>query len=211
VGGKNAAGAQLPGHPPEKIRVLVVEDDAGVAEAITMALEDDYEVLVASHGQDALAMLERTEVDVVVLDLMMPVMDGREFMGKFRARGATTPVIVASAGADLSRETARIGAQDFLKKPYHLDALVEKITRLTGGEPSGGTDSGGEGGAPPPKGSPDDDGQWTLGISEARVWRWPPGLTPTSSVVLPDTIMSSSSTRTKVSSPMSSSASSPPA
>jgi CheY-like chemotaxis protein len=190
-------------------RVLVVEDDEGVAEAISMALEDRYEILQAHNGQQALALLATTPVDLVVLDLMMPVMDGHEFMDEFRAAGGTTPVIVASASPDLAHHCARIGAQDFLSKPYDLDALLEKIRRLLGSG-DGGASAAPDGGVGP--GTPTGGGgEWTMPSLNATVSPWPVVHPQISYGVRRATTTSSSSTRTSASSPMWSSASSPPA
>jgi DNA-binding response OmpR family regulator len=119
------------------IRVLVVEDDEAVAEALELALETEHTVTVARNGREALDAIDATPVDVIILDLMMPVMDGEELMGHLRDAGITTPVIVASAGRDLERRCRALGAADFVQKPYTLVELLAKIYRLTGGGPGG--------------------------------------------------------------------------
>lgn len=138
------------------LRVMVVEDDDGLAEALSMALEEDYEVVLARDGTEALDLLDRAPVDVIILDLMMPRMDGEEFMAEHRGRGGRTPVIVASAGNDLARRTAAMGAQDFIAKPYALAALMAKIARIGGGG-AGGASEGGFSGTSAPGAAPDGD------------------------------------------------------
>jgi len=165
-------------------RILIVEDDAAVAEALEMALEDEHEVAVARNGQEALARLAAQPVDVIVLDLMMPVMDGEELVQVLRKRGVRTPVIVASAGVDLRRRTVEMGAQDYLQKPYTLGDLLDKIARHGGGagDPSGGEPGDSPSGAPPASGSdPDDDGSlagwswcWATPVVEPRLSAAPP-------------------------------------
>lgn len=130
-------------------RVLLVEDDDGIRDAVLDSLEDLYEVLSASNGRAALAVLEQHTVDVIILDLLMPVMDGETFSRELRARGVTIPIVVTSAGADLRRRTAAMGAVDYLAKPYRLETLIERIGRFartpaddaSGPSPAGACDS----------------------------------------------------------------------
>jgi DNA-binding response OmpR family regulator len=117
-----------------RCRVLVVDDDDELRESLVMALEaSGHEVLAASDGREALACLDDHAVDVVVLDLMMPVLDGEGFLAAYRARGGTAAVIVVSAGLDLPQVAARLGSTDWLAKPFDLEVLEGRIARACGG------------------------------------------------------------------------------
>ena len=84
-------------------RVLVVDDDASIRELLSTALEDDgYEVVPARNGEDALSVCERWRPDVIVLDLMMPVMDGWTFAKRLHETD-DIPIVVLSAANDLER------------------------------------------------------------------------------------------------------------
>ena len=110
-------------------RVLVVDDDASIRELLSAALEDDgYEVLPAKNGQDALAVCERWRPDVIVLDLMMPVMDGWTFAKRLRERD-DIPIVVLSAANDLERHAKSLGAAFVEGKPFDLDQLLPKVAR----------------------------------------------------------------------------------
>ncbi len=110
-------------------RVLVVDDDASIRELLATALEDDgYEVVPATNGEDALSVVERWRPDVIVLDLMMPVMDGWTFAKRLRERHEI-PIVVLSAANDLARHAKTIGAADVLAKPLDLDQLLPKVAR----------------------------------------------------------------------------------
>jgi two-component system chemotaxis response regulator CheY len=110
-------------------RVLVVDDDASIRELLLTALEDDgYEVVPAVNGQDALAVCERWRPDVIVLDLMMPVMDGWTFAKRLRERD-DIPIVVLSAATDLARHAKTIGAAAVVAKPFDLDQLLPKVAR----------------------------------------------------------------------------------
>ena len=116
--------------------VLVVDDDPDIQIMLQEVLQDEgYNVRLASNGREALEHVERERPDLIVLDLMMPVMDGRQFYQQFRARHhvehARVPVLLVSAGHSL-RETAReLGTDGYLPKPFDLDVLVRQVERLT--------------------------------------------------------------------------------
>jgi DNA-binding response OmpR family regulator len=109
---------------------MVVDDDAAIARLISLTLRGDgYAVQSARDGQDALSAVSSTPPDLIVLDLEMPVMNGRTFFRELRARGLDMPVLIVSAfGArDGQRE---LGAQDYLAKPFNPTDLLEKVRLL---------------------------------------------------------------------------------
>jgi CheY-like chemotaxis protein len=110
-------------------RVLVVDDDASIRELLSTVLEDDgYEVVPAKNGQDALAVCDRWRPDVIVLDLMMPVMDGWTFAKRLHERD-DIPIVVLSAVTDLARHAKTLGAKEVVGKPFDLDQLLPKVAR----------------------------------------------------------------------------------
>ncbi|MGH2500611.1 MAG: response regulator [Candidatus Limnocylindria bacterium] len=106
--------------------VLIVEDDPdlrGLLEEILM----DYDVIGASDGRDALERCAEQRPDVILLDLMMPAMDGREFWLRYRELpDCGARVIVMSAARDVERLAAEIGAVAVLRKPFEI-AEVERL------------------------------------------------------------------------------------
>jgi DNA-binding response OmpR family regulator len=110
--------------------ILVVEDDFYTAEAMTFALEaEGYCVLVACNGRDALHKLALSPVDLIVLDVMMPIMDGSEFACALRAddRFASIPMIVTSALSE-ARVHSLFGHVDrFLRKPFPMRVMLDAI------------------------------------------------------------------------------------
>lgn len=111
--------------------ILVVEDDLNIRESMKDALEGEgYRVVIASNGKEALERVrEVPHPCLVLLDMMMPVMGGREFIDAMLADVllAPIPILVISAIADA--ETTR-GAAAFLKKPPDLDLLLKKVERF---------------------------------------------------------------------------------
>jgi len=114
--------------------VLVVDDDPDIRELLVSVLsEDGYETKAAGNGRVALELLERWRADVVVLDLMMPVMDGWTFAERIREKKMQIPIVVLSAANDLRAHARRIGAADIVSKPFDLDTLLPRIAKAAGG------------------------------------------------------------------------------
>ncbi|WPU56749.1 response regulator transcription factor [Stenotrophomonas acidaminiphila] len=114
-------------------RVLIVEDDAHIANLLRMHLRDEgYDVTHAASGDDGLRLLEDNDWSALVLDLMLPSVDGLEICRRARAMTRYTPIIITSARAS---EVHRIlglelGADDYLAKPFSMLELVARIKAL---------------------------------------------------------------------------------
>jgi CheY-like chemotaxis protein len=112
--------------------VMVVEDDFAIRETLRELIEDEgYQVLWASNGQEALAVLGHTSPRLILLDLMMPVMDGCEFrVAQCRDPAlAGIPVVVISADHALEQKAVGLGVEGWLAKPFELDALLTTLQR----------------------------------------------------------------------------------
>jgi CheY-like chemotaxis protein len=110
--------------------VLVVEDDESIRNVITDVLEDrGYRVIGASNGADALDRLDQTRPDVMVLDLLMPVMHGWDFMESYaeKTNGALIPIVVVSVNPALPRSFDRLGVHSVVRKPFDVDVLAESV------------------------------------------------------------------------------------
>jgi two-component system, OmpR family, response regulator len=114
-------------------RVLIVEDDADIAELMRMHLSDEgYVIERAADGQTGVQLLEAGQWDALVLDLMLPGIDGLEICRRARAMARYTPIIITSAR---SSEVHRIlglelGADDYLAKPFSVLELVARVRAL---------------------------------------------------------------------------------
>jgi DNA-binding NtrC family response regulator len=112
--------------------VLVVDDDAPVREALADALEDEgYRVMLASNGEEALVKLASTRPDVILLDVVMPSMDGWHFLSArlHEPDVVEVPVILMSAHPSAVRAAQRIGMVTAVAKPFQLDKLFALIER----------------------------------------------------------------------------------
>lgn len=110
-------------------RILVIDDELGVLKFLRSCLKTDgFEILVAANGADALNALEREAPDLVILDLMMPIMDGFEVLKRIR-EWSHIPVLILSARCN-EQDKVRcldLGADDYICKPFGIDELVARI------------------------------------------------------------------------------------
>ncbi len=114
-------------------RILVVEDDGAVRRAVERALTfEGYTVTTARDGAEALAVVLNDQVDAIVLDVMMPIVDGLEACRRIRARGDTTPILILTARTEVTDRVAGLdaGADDYLVKPFALEELLARLRAL---------------------------------------------------------------------------------
>jgi len=114
-------------------RVLLVEDDGDIAEVVALHLRDEgYAVEHARDGTAALKLLEREAWDAIVLDLMLPGVDGLEICRRARSMERYTPIIITSArGSEVHRVLGlEVGADDYLAKPFSVLELVARVRAL---------------------------------------------------------------------------------
>src|SRR5919198_2298237 len=115
------------------MRILVVDDEPAVREAVERALRlDGHDVLLAADGGEALETLGERPADAVVLDVLMPRVDGLELCRRMRLRGDRTPVLMLTARDAISDRVAGLdaGADDYLVKPFALDELLARLRAL---------------------------------------------------------------------------------
>ncbi len=110
--------------------VLVVDDDPDILEALSEILEaEGFQIRRARHGKEALERLEPEPPQLILLDLMMPVMDGWEFAQQLRLRSPLQdiPIIVLSADRNVGTKAREIGAVGHLAKPFELNELLNLV------------------------------------------------------------------------------------
>jgi two-component system, OmpR family, phosphate regulon response regulator PhoB len=118
-----------------KTKVLVIEDDRSLAEVLSYNLKQSgYDVLVATDGQDGLLQAQIKSPDIVILDLMLPVIDGLDVCRRLRADASTRDLLVVmlTAKAEESDELVgfSLGADDYVTKPFSVKVLLERIKAL---------------------------------------------------------------------------------
>jgi DNA-binding response OmpR family regulator len=114
---------------PTRASILVVEDDPAAARMLIDALEDtDYRVWHATDGQDARGLVERADPDLILLDLMLPDIDGLVLCSLLKSI-ADVPIVICTASARRSDPVLalKLGADDFVRKPFEIEALLARI------------------------------------------------------------------------------------
>jgi CheY-like chemotaxis protein len=125
---------QSPPESPATKRVLLVDDDPEIIEAIRYALESrGYRIFIARDGNQGLAMAESEDPDLVILDMMMPKRSGFLVLEKLR-RTREVPVrvimITANEGSRHKAYAEMLGVDDYIRKPFAMDKLVDAVQRL---------------------------------------------------------------------------------
>jgi two-component system response regulator MprA len=114
-------------------RVLLAEDDRAIREALIRALElEGHEIEAVADGAQALEAIAQHEPDAVVLDWMMPVIDGLTVCRRLRASGSAIPVLMLTARTEVADRVSGLdaGADDYLPKPFALDELLARVRAL---------------------------------------------------------------------------------
>jgi len=115
------------------VRILVVDDDPSVREALSRVLRHEgFAVALAEHGDAALSALTAAEPDAVLLDVMMPGLDGLAVCRRARAAGLRTPILMLTARDEVGDRVAGLeaGADDYLPKPFALEELLARLKAL---------------------------------------------------------------------------------
>ena len=123
------------------MRVLIADDEMAVRSSIARALElKGYVVQSAADGREALARMGEQAFDAIVLDLMMPAIDGLEVCRRMRAAGDATPVLMLTARDAVGDRVAGLdaGADDYLVKPFALEELLARLRALLRRAPANG-------------------------------------------------------------------------
>ncbi|GAQ50470.1 response regulator transcription factor [Streptomyces acidiscabies] len=135
--------AQVPAH-----RLLVVEDDPGIRMLLESALRlSGYEVLGAATGREALRTVDESHPDLVLLDIMLPDLDGIEVTRGLRASGVRTPVLFLTARGELADRIAGLsaGGDDYVPKPFSIEEVLLRIRAILRRTSPGSPDGAGAG------------------------------------------------------------------
>ncbi len=129
----SVGAAEAAPSPQVASRVLVVDDDPDVRDSLVRALRyAGYGVTAAADGAEALASLSRSPADLIVLDVLMPMLDGLEACRRLRVRGDATPILVLTARGTVDDRVTGLaaGADDYLVKPFALAELLARVRAL---------------------------------------------------------------------------------
>ncbi|OGX12279.1 MAG: hypothetical protein A2351_04600 [Omnitrophica bacterium RIFOXYB12_FULL_50_7] len=115
-------------------KILIIEDDSDFQDIYRLYFQgESFQVLTALNGKEAVAVLEKETPDFIILDLIMPVMDGEEFYVWLRAqeKWRHIPVVIASVNDKMPQRIADLGGIAWsLKKPFEINLLIQKIREI---------------------------------------------------------------------------------
>lgn len=120
-------------------KVLLVDDEPDILLMLRMSFEDEgHEVVTAANGRLALEQITEHRPDVVVLDMMMPTLDGYGVLEAMRDEGLTTPVVMVSAKSDPkdAKRALELGAVGYVVKPFDLDRLLVLVAEVAAEDPN---------------------------------------------------------------------------
>ncbi|MGZ9584262.1 response regulator transcription factor [Paenibacillus marinisediminis] len=112
--------------------ILLVEDDREISQLVTSHLrQENYNVLTAFDGEEALSLFENNKIDLILLDLMLPKLSGMELLKKIRATSLTPVLILSAKGSDLDKALGLgFGADDYVSKPFSMIELVARANAV---------------------------------------------------------------------------------
>ena len=115
------------------MKIVVVDDEQAVRDSLRRSLSfNGYDIAIAEDGEQALDVIEKEQPDLVILDVMMPKMDGLEVCRHLRSHGDDRPILVLTARGGVSDRVAGLdaGADDYLPKPFALEELLARVRSL---------------------------------------------------------------------------------
>ena len=115
------------------MKIVVVDDEQAVRDSLRRSLSfNGYDIAIAEDGEHALVVIEKEQPDLVILDVMMPKMDGLEVCRHLRSHGDDRPILVLTARDGVSDRVAGLdaGADDYLPKPFALEELLARVRSL---------------------------------------------------------------------------------
>jgi DNA-binding NtrC family response regulator len=120
------------GASPVRSSILIVDDDAGVRDSFETVLAKDYDLVFATQGPEALRILSARDVNLVLLDIRMPGMDGIEVLRRIKEVNDQTEVVVVTAVKSLKTavEAIKLGASDYITKPFDIHDILALIKRV---------------------------------------------------------------------------------
>ena len=112
-----------------KARILIADDEEGIRESLNLILGEDYDLVFAEDGEQALAKLKADQIALAILDIKMPKLDGLEVLRQARKGGVRTPILMLTAyqSVELAKEAVKLGAQDYLAKPFEREQILKAV------------------------------------------------------------------------------------
>ncbi len=117
------------GRNKQKMKILIVEDNKKISKDIKKEVEKHFEVSICEDGEEALYIINQNIYDLIILDLMLPKINGLEILENIRRKNIETPVLILTAKEELDDKVKAfsIGANDYLTKPFYMEELIARV------------------------------------------------------------------------------------
>lgn len=115
-----------------KKNMLICDDEEGIRESLKLIFEKDYNLLFACNGHEAIDVVRKDPVDIIIMDIKMPRMDGIETMRKLKEIKSGLKILVTSGykSVDTAREAVAAGASDYMVKPFDRAEMLKAVQKL---------------------------------------------------------------------------------
>ena len=116
----------------KKASILICDDETGVRESLKLILERDYTLNYVHHGKEAVDYLKKNEPDLVIMDIKMPQMNGLDALKQIRRVRRRVPILMITGyeSSDVAAQAIRLGANDYLTKPFEREKVWTKVEAL---------------------------------------------------------------------------------
>ncbi|MBI4356232.1 MAG: response regulator [Candidatus Omnitrophica bacterium] len=112
-------------------RILVCDDEEGIRESVALILGDDYDLAMATNGDEAIQKIQQGDFDLVLLDIQMPRVGGLQALEWIKKTEPDLPVVMLTAyqSVEVAKQALKLGATDYIPKPFEREELLEQVKK----------------------------------------------------------------------------------
>ncbi|MFN4226579.1 MAG: sigma-54-dependent transcriptional regulator [Candidatus Ratteibacteria bacterium] len=113
-------------------KILIIDDEQGVRESLKFALKDKYKIILASNGKEGMSFIEKENIDLIILDIILPDIDGISLLKEIKKNYKDIPIIMLTAVSQIKTavEAMKIGALDYITKPFDIEELILVVEKI---------------------------------------------------------------------------------